>query len=629
MIGILVILFAIGMYFVFNQTPTNKKNTILVGIYTDFEKCERDATRVFQEFRYAIHGNPNTRQPPPPPNRDNLTALVRKGEDIRERIDQINRQYKTKMSTIENLPEVTDLMRRTDSLIENMKISISQIPPPKPKVTIAKPLIPRAQKAKENPPPTIINNDNRVFHGPSFYTQEGDRITMSEYNEAQRIKYGDQTLNEAARQNVGNRTQQHFGGDTHNVSEDNRLIEGTSHSSIDNSFKGGVTHVNPAAILSRMQGIAPRPQNTYDQPKPAAASAVNQGLLNVTATAHAPKIPSSGAVNRDRSVNPSMLLNEDKIPNRAPPPKVDQPKVPGLPRTPQSHQSIAVPSHANVEPPVNRPHAQTNELPLEHRDDVMKTTAKPKKSLTRPGTVDRPKPAKKPRIQDQPKPEKLGNIRTMTSVETPPENPILNPSNESAPYVPEVSTMRTKQPRNVDSAPRETPIDNPPLMPDSNPRDETSDKKRLDKYKSSMDGKADKLITIIEDIKQQGATPQEDKIQQFWDEYKKMKYTVPRTIEIRPNLLARIPGNVIRMPAPTTKIFVKLYEESDYKLSKQVKVDNKLIDTLFEFLDAQKTSPEKVRARSPGYAVWKEAIDKVEHHKNLVSILQSETPRII
>ncbi len=97
-----------------------------------------------------------------------------------------------------------------------------------------------------------------------------------------------------------------------------------------------------------------------------------------------------------------------------------------------------------------------------------------------------------------------------------------------------------------------------------------------------MNSKADQLITIIKDIDEQGEFPQDEKVKEFWSKYRDLKYTVPTSIEIRPNLLAKIPGNVITMKTPSTRTFVKVYDEKDMDLTKQVKVGDKLIKTIFE-----------------------------------------------
>ena len=629
MLGILAVLFLLGGFMIFNQTPTNKKNTILVGIYSEFEKCESDATQVHNELRYALHGNPNTRDPPPPPNRENLVALLNSTEEIREREYKLNKEFKTSMGTNDNLPEVIDLIRRTEGLIGNIKIAISQMPP-RTVADYKAPQMPQHHQAQA--PSSVVINAN-TFHGASYSVTEAQRGNVSNYTDASKMTMSsqDQILQEAMRTTYANKSQTHLGGDTfQNTQEGDKILinEGSSHTAINNTGRGA-TSVNVDEIKAKMASIKENPGNKYDKPKPPEPDTVNDGTLSSAATAFKPEIESSGTLDRDRRTNPSMALDEHAIPTVAEDPKVDAPKVPALVRSPPlSHEGIARPTESNKEPPVEKPHAQTNEIPVQLRNEVMKTTVDTKKSMTRPGTIDRPESAKKPRFtKEKEVPEKLGNIRTMTGVEKPPEAPdsVADPPM----FVPEVSSMRTSRPRTQDSAPRET-LD-APLMPYSDPPSASSRRKkgRLDNYNKSMNSKADQLITIIKDIEEQGEFPQNEKVKEFWSKYRDLKYTVPTSIEIRPNLLAKIPGNVITMKTPSSRTFVKVYDEKDMDLTKQVKVGDKLIKTLNEYLSAQKTSALAVRTRSPGYAIWKKSIEMVEHHRNDVSAIKVKQPRII
>ena len=169
-------------------------------------------------------------------------------------------------------------------------------------------------------------------------------------------------------------------------------------------------------------------------------------------------------------------------------------------------------------------------------------------------------------------------------------------------------------------------------MPDKPP---TPKKKgRLDGYEIAIKAKAEdviKEIKLIEKTMETSRTePDQEMIRNFWAKYRELKNTVPDTIEVFPNLRSKVvKPKVVITNNNHNRLFSNLWDNVDDKLDTPYIINEKSVGTVYDLLREYNISATNVKARSPSYNIWKDAIEEVEGERRLVTVLSAKKPKYV
>ena len=633
-IGIVIVLFLAGAYVMLNQTPQNKKNDKIDVSLANFSKLKTQANLIYRDFSYQMHGNPKDDRGP---DRDNLRRLQGALETVRRDVHMQNSDFRTQYN--QDFQDFRDVDQKIDGLLTNIKSVLQNLPQPVP---LLRPNVLSTIQEELKQRPTTIHIDKSVHHTTT--TNEAQRL--------QQIKHGDRIMNEGDRTlNEATRTQQHtqhIGGDTQVKIGDvgnSRVNEGASFESFVRAADIPMMPVQANQAARNAQGSiggSPNNGNPFDGKPPGQKPDTNPTLtLNSGTAVHIPSIPLAGmadhlsrGTNSILNVSPTAPPTADKGGSESskPDPSLNKPKVPALPRT---HTSLEIPPNLTQDPEiVENPYKQNTAKPAElKRDTEMKLQTEDFGRKRSGSTVDfdSEPPKKNPPKPTPKKNQPIGTTRTQTQIVIPPnrkaENVVVN---TPVPYAPRPSSHRTTQDRSFASAPRAPPEDNnPPDMPDK-PKEHK--KGRLDGYQLAVDSKAKQLITEIKNIEssmEESVTEvDQEMIREFWSKYQDLKFTVPDTIEVLPDLKRRkVKPKVVIKDNKHNRLFNNLYEGIDDNLDEPYIIDDKPLKTLYDVLREYNISATNVKARSPSYAIWKRAIDMVEHERRQIQVLSVKIPK--
>jgi hypothetical protein len=380
----------------------------------------------------------------------------------------------------------------------------------------------------------------------------------------------------------------------------------------------------------------PNNGNGYDPPPPTVPNQAPANTLDRDATNHKPALAIGGKVGRD-SAGTNMLLSDDDVLNLKPKaaeeteePKVNDPKVPPLART---NTAIEIPT-TEADPPITNPF-DTGTIPPELKVVVEEQYSK-KRGIDDIGrkrsgsTVEQiiKRPKLKPTV---PLPKPVGLERSQTAIEIPEkvkEATII--TNSPVPQQPRVSSQATAV--NRDRTGFSSMPESPPDVPDKVP---TPKKKgRLDGYEIAIKAKAEdviKEIKLIEKTMETSRTePDQEMIRNFWAKYRELKNTVPDTIEVFPNLRSKVvKPKVVITNNRHNRLFSNLWDGVDDKLDTPYVINEKSVGTVYDLLREYNISATNVKARSPSYNIWKDAIEEVEGERRLVTVLSSKKPKYV
>lgn len=636
-IGIVLILSLAAGLVLMNQTPQNIKNDKLDMRVANFERLKSEANLINRDFYYNFgkHGSGKDFQGP---DRDQFRDYQRSLESIRKQVHSENASFRARYN--QDFHEFRDVDQQIDGLLSNIKNTIQQIPVAKPfQANLQKPLPQDTQQR-----PQVINIDKSVHHNEKTYN-EAQRL--------QQIRQGDRNWTGGTQtQNVqGNLGQTHNGGDLQ--WSIGHLGHETTNKAVDsyNSMPGTqgaqpvTINLDVDMIPAAQASIAPTPNNgnSFDGKPPSAPDTAPTNVLNKDNTAHIPSIPITGSSADHQSRGTNALLNTDDetvtnpdiLAGQGKKPPINQPKVPALPR---SHTQIGIPPE-KVDKIAN-PYLQNTVIPPEHKPDVemigkQRKGDKPDLGRKRSASLVIEKgETKRPKVKPTPASKPIGNERTQTQIDIPDKLKVVVTDNQNVvvPPQPVVSSQATGTNRAVTGFTSVDLPESPPDVPDKPPTPKKKKKGRLDGYQIAVQTKAKQVIDeikVIEKNMEESTTEvDQEMIRNFWAKYRDLKYTVPDTIEVFPNLKSKIvKPKVVITDNKHNRFFSNLWDNSNDKLDSPYVIHDNTVDNLYDLLREYNISATNVKARSPSYNIWKKAIDQVEHERRKVSVLTVKVPK--